>query len=106
MTHTSAVPKTVGERIFWARKRKGISQVRLAAMIGSSQRHIVRLEKNENSPKLPMREQLAVALDQKPEFFEASGGDDDEESDMSRALARALHEQIRSIVRSELGVLA
>src|SRR6476659_1868059 len=35
---------SVGKRIIWARKRKGISQERLAELIGTSRRHMVRIE--------------------------------------------------------------
>lgn len=94
MTHIASLPETVGERIVWARKRKGISQVRLAEMIGTSQRHISRLENGEHLPKEPMRDKLGAALDQDPGLFESD--EDDEEADglMSLSLDEILMRRV------------
>lgn len=99
MTLKTSYPKSIGERIVWARKRKGISQVRLAEIIGTSQRHISRMETNRNAPREPMREKLGEALDQKPGFFNGSE-DDDEEAD-SLSLDDMLRAYIRKVVAEE-----
>src|SRR3954471_19919852 len=99
MTFTSSMPKTVGERIVWARKRKGMSQIQLAERIGTSQRHISRMETNKTKmPRQAMREKLGAALDQEPAFF--ANGDDDEEADPLAGLS--LDDVLRTRIRQML----
>jgi transcriptional regulator with XRE-family HTH domain len=97
VTHINALPRSIGERIIWARKRKGLSQERLALNIGTSRRHMIRLEKNLHAPGPVYRQKLAEALDQPPEMF--SDDEDDEEADMSLDHVLRLH--IRRIIREE-----
>src|SRR3954465_12028282 len=86
MASITSIPKAVGDRIVWARKRKGMSQIRLAEQIGTSQRHISRMETNKTKmPRKAMREKLGAALDQEPAFF--ANGDDDEEADPLASLS-------------------
>lgn len=99
MTHINALPRSIGERIVWARKRKGISQERLAERIGTSRRHMIRIEKNVHAPGPVYRQKLAEALDQKPELF-SDDGDDDEEAD-SLSLDEMLRSYVRRIIREE-----
>src|SRR3954452_5043644 len=99
MTSITCIPKTVRDRIAWARKRKGMSQIRLAEQIGTSQRHISRLETNKTKmPRTAMREKLGQALDQEPAFF--ANDDDDEEADPLAALS--LDEILRTRSRQML----
>ena len=99
MTSITSYPKSIGERIAWARKRKGISQVALAEAIGTSQRHISRMESNKHAPRKPMREKLGGVLEQKPEFF--SDSDEDEEGDPLPNLDEMLRSYIRRVMHEE-----
>lgn len=77
LTLASARRLPLHERIVWARKRKGISQERLAERIGTSRRHMIRIEKGLHRPGPEFRARIADATEQPPEFF---SDDDDEES--------------------------
>ena len=100
MTH-AALPKTIGERIVWARKRKGISQEGLAVMVGTSRRHMIRLEKNHHAPGPELRKQLSAVLDENPEFFTEK---DDDEDDSELSLDVFLARYIQSAVRKAMEV--
>ena len=101
MTHLASIPNKVNERIVWARKRKGISQEKLAEIVGTSRRHMMRLEKGQHAPKEPMRQKLGEALDQDPDFFTLD--EDDEESDPLAALSldALLRLRIRAMLDEE-----
>jgi transcriptional regulator with XRE-family HTH domain len=67
---------TVGERIRWARRRLdggACSQEELARLLGSSRRHVIRLEKGRQqggqNPGPDMRARLAAALGLPTAFF-------------------------------------
>jgi transcriptional regulator with XRE-family HTH domain len=91
----------INERIRWARKRKGLSLDRLAEQVGSSRRHLIRLEKGENRPGPELRARIAVATGQPADFL--MDGDDDEEE---AALARELIALIRRVVSESAVVTA
>lgn len=102
MTDLKTPPKSIHERIAWARKRKGISQERLAEMVGTSRRHVIRWEKTV-LPRQEFQERLAEALDQDPEFFNGDAGEDDEdESELSldALLARVVNDAVRKAMAS------
>lgn len=67
VTEPSTLP--LGERIRWARKRAGLSQVRFAEMLGTSQRHVVRWEYGEHAPGDIYRQRIAEATGQPAELF-------------------------------------
>ena len=77
MTRTN----TVGERIVQARRRAGISQERLAERIGTSRRHMIRLEKGVHRPGKVFIERIAEATGQDESFFTVDGDEDDDDSD-------------------------
>lgn len=80
----------VGKRIIWARKRKGISQERLAELIGTSRRHMVRIETGavrQPGPNFVAR--IAQVTDCPPELF---ADEDDEEAALP--MLEALYAQI------------
>lgn len=60
----------LGQRIVWARKRKGISQERLADLIGTSRRHMIRIEKGQHRPGPVFIARIAEATEQPEEFFD------------------------------------
>lgn len=80
VTLSSARRLPLHERIVWARKRKGISQERLAERIGTSRRHMIRIEKGLHRPGPEFRARIADATEQTPDFF---SDDEDEESSMA-----------------------
>ncbi len=72
---TSAADLTVGQRIRSARKAKGLSMDKLAALLGTYRRQIIRWEQGVNRPGPAYVARLAEVLEQPEEFF----SDDDEE---------------------------
>jgi len=95
LSGTAARKLPLAQRIIWARKRKGISQERLAEQIGTSRRHMIRIEKGQHRPGPVLVNRIAEATEQSPSFF---SDDEDEESDPVAALVAA----IRLLVRAEV----
>lgn len=69
-----------GARIRSFRKRAGKSQEALAAEVGTTRRHMIRLENGEHLPGGELRDKIAAATGRQPEEIQAS--DDDEESSL------------------------
>ena len=86
------------QRIVWARKQKGISQERLAEQIGTSRRHMIRIEKGLHHPGPAFRARIAEATEQPEDFFES---DDDEEA---ASMALDLMSALRRVVDARLAV--
>lgn len=68
---------TTGAKIRQARREAGLSLDHLAERIGSSRRHLIRLEKGDNTPRPATLAAIAEATGKPVEFFDA---DDEEES--------------------------
>ena len=66
---TLTADMTVGQRIRWARKEVGLSQERLALMIGTTRQVVIRWERDKHLPNALSRDRLAEALDQEADFF-------------------------------------
>lgn len=90
----------LAQRIVWARKRKGISQERLAGLIGTSRRHMIRIEKGQHVPGPEFRRRIAEATGQEIEFFldGTPDSDDEEVAELMGTLMVAL----RAVVRREV----
>ena len=58
----SAVSRNFGEHLRWWRRRRGLSQLELAGVAGTSQRHLSFLESGRAAPSQPMVLSLAAAL--------------------------------------------
>lgn len=54
--------KNLGKRIAYLRKRRKLSQVKLAAIIGTPFRHLSDIETGRRVPRIQILAQLAVAL--------------------------------------------
>lgn len=99
MTSAAARTLPLHQRISWARRRKGISQETLAALVGTTRRHMIRIEKGETkSPAPGLLRRIAEATDQDTDFF--TDDEDDEESDPVAALVAAV-ERFARMVRPE-----
>lgn len=61
--------QTVGERIKWARERKGLTQLELAKLSHKSRASIVQYEQDKIAAPLTVVEHLAEKLDVAPEFL-------------------------------------
>ncbi len=85
----------------WARKRLGISQERLAGLIGTSRRHMIRIEKNQHVPGPEFRQRIADATGQSIEFF--ADGTPDAEDEEAAELMAPLMQLLRAVVRAEMG---
>lgn len=102
MTDTTSPPKRpfadIGSRIRNARRRKGFSQESLAPMVGTTRRHLIRLEHGEYQARPGLAARLAAALDADASEFRASNEDDEEESlaDALQKVVRALRSEMRS----------
>lgn len=106
VTPSSPTHKTLGERIVWARKRHGISQERLAEMIGTSRRHMIRIEKDQHIPGGQFLLRIAEATEQDESFFKDEQADDDSEAARMPSLSidELLRLRISEIVAEQLGV--
>lgn len=82
----------IGARITQARQNKGLSQEKLAAVIHTSRRNVLRWEGGYNTPRAEHLEAIARATDTTVGFLLAS--DDDEEED---SLAADLVRFVRSL---------
>lgn len=87
----------IGKRIVWARKRLGISQERLAGMIGTSRRHMIRIETGDvRQPGREFVARIAAATDCPEELFQ-----DDPEESRAVSLEDFLRQQVRTFLREE-----
>ena len=87
----------VGRQIRKARKHAGLSHDRLAAAIGTSRQHLIKLEKGIHLPRPELLAAIARETGKTEAFFEGDS-DDDEESDV----VVALFDAVRQIVRAEM----
>lgn len=69
-----------GARIRSFRKRAGKSQENLASEVGTTRRHMIRLENGEHLPSSDLRNRIASATGREPE--EIQSADDEEEASM------------------------
>lgn len=95
------------ERIRWARENprsnggERISQEKFASLIGTSRRHVMRIERGDNMPRQALISRIADATGHSEEFF----SDDDEEDSSTVAgrrpteLERALDRMVQRSVR-------
>lgn len=95
MTRMEAVEArelTVGNRIRWARRRAGLSQDKLATLIGTTRQVVIRWEKDRHLPNLQSRERLGEATGQHPDFFrdETRHAPHDEDDEAMERRAREL----------------
>lgn len=91
-----------GSRIRRARRRAGISQEGLALKVGTTRRHMIRLENGEHLPSTPLRNRIAAEVGVDPSAIQASD-EDDEESDTVRSLDEFLELRVRQIWREQQG---
>jgi len=71
-----------GARIKRARKRTGLSQELFAVEVGTTRRHMIRLENGEHLPSSALRDRIAERTGQSRDEFQSS--DDDEEAALPR----------------------
>lgn len=91
---------SVGKRIIWARKRKGISQERLAELIGTSRRHMVRIETGAvRQPGPAFVARIAEVTGCPAELF---ADEDDEEAALTVSLDDFLRMRIRQLTLESL----
>lgn len=68
-----------GARIRSARRRTGLSQEKFAPAVGTTRRHMIRLENGEHLPSRELRDRIAEATGQ-PSGSIQSADDEDEDS--------------------------
>lgn len=100
-TTLQAHRELVGRQIRRARLAAGLSHDRLAATVGTSRQHLIKLEKGQHLPGEAMIARIADATDKPVEYFES---EDDEESDQVPRtmldLAVALRDVLAEVVRN------
>lgn len=102
MTPAAARALPLNQRILWARKRKGISQERLAAEIGTTRRHMIRIEKGQTrNPGLALLARIAEVTEQPRELFL----DEDDEEGAHLSLDALLDLPLRAALKA-LGMRA
>jgi transcriptional regulator with XRE-family HTH domain len=94
MATVEAHELSVGKRIRWARRRKGLSQDKLAERVGTTRQVVIRWEKDRHLPNERSRERLAQATGQEADFFAerraSTNEDDDEEAEVVADLLASL----------------
>lgn len=88
--------ETLGERVRSLRKRRGLSHDKLAELVGTSRRHLIRIEQGTR-PKPDMLNRIAEALGTDADHLTAGISDGRQESE-DDDLALALLSPIRAIV--------
>lgn len=73
MTPIPETPKyDIGAKIVSARKRTGISQENFAPLVGTTRRHLIRLEKGRHRPSADLLARIAEATGQPESFFRST----------------------------------
>lgn len=93
MATTETKYADLGRRLRSARKRCGISQENLAATVGITRRHLIRLEFGHHLPSLPLRVAIAEATGVDAESLRVPD-DDDEEGHPDVRLRRVVSELV------------
>lgn len=94
-----------GAAIRRARKRSEKSQERLAAEVGTTRRHMIRLENGEHLPSGALRDRIAAATGSDPSEIQSS---DDEDESLRRSLSDDLHAlaRVAALLEREAEALA
>ncbi len=90
-----------GARIEKARKRTGLSQERFAPVVGTTRRHMIRLENGEHRPSGELLARIAEQTGQPAESF---GYPSDEDEEAASYMDMALLGEIRAL-RAELAAM-
>lgn len=95
-----------GARIRHARQQAKKSQERLAAEVGTTRRHMIRLENGEHLPSGMLRDRIAEATGHPAETLQSA--DDEDEPSLRRSLSDDLHRlaQVASLLEGEARLLA
>lgn len=103
-------PKTLPEKLRWARKRAGLSLDGLAEKAGTSRQYLIALEKGRHTPSDEMLARIAIGCDQPIEFFLGTPTERLEQAQRDR-LASALKpfvdslaDELLALVREQLEV--
>lgn len=86
-----------GKNLQRARKRLGISQERFAPMVGTTRRHLIRLENGEHRPSSELLGRIAAETGEQSKSFGYPPDDEEDESELASDLLRAL----RALIRAE-----
>jgi transcriptional regulator with XRE-family HTH domain len=101
MEHTVSRPWAgIGVRIREARVAAGFSQEAFAAEIGTSRRHIMRLERGDHRPGRPMLTRIAAVTGREAKWIDPDAKEEDMQ--IASALLELLRMHVRDLVRVEL----
>jgi transcriptional regulator with XRE-family HTH domain len=90
----------IGARIRQARLEAGFSQEAFAAEIGTSRRHMIRLERGDHRPSKPMLRRIAEASGREATWIDPDA--DEEDRQAAVALVELLRLHVRELVRIEV----
>lgn len=94
LTHATKV--RVGLRIKQARKQSGLSHDKIAAQVGTSRQHLIKLEKGLHLPGVELLDRIAEATGKTPAFFTADDTDDEESALTAHDIAEVLLDLVRA----------
>lgn len=95
--------KRVGGNIRRARRDAGLSHDQLAAAVGTSRQHLIKIEKGQHLPRPDMLSRIAAATGCDPDSLSEDG---EEGSHASVSIDDILEERVRVIVHDEIRELA
>lgn len=90
-----------GKRLKRARERTGVSQENFAPLIGTTRRHLIRLEKGWHKPGRELLLRIAESTGKDADSFGYTDPDDEEE-DPSMSLDELLRLHVRRVVEREV----
>lgn len=89
-----------GARIRKARQLTGLSQESFAPKIGTTRRHMIRLERGQHLPGGDLRDRI---VEESGTTEQIQSADDEEEADLSVSLDEFLRLHIQRVLREEVG---
>ncbi len=95
---------TLGDRLYYARKIRGYTQISLADAIGVSRGVIFNLEKNKTEPQVIVANAVCQVLQIRQEWllFDEGEMDDLSEDTQKARLLTELHDELQELSKAEL----
>lgn len=73
----------IGRRVKTARSEANLTLDGMAARVGTTRQHLIKLEKGQHAPRAEMLQKIADATGKDPSFFQGDDSDDEESSPMT-----------------------
>ncbi len=82
----------VGRRVKAARSDANLTLDGLAARVGTTRQHLIKLEKGQHAPRAEMIQKIAEATGKAPSFFSSDEDEEEAQAMHNLSLSDALHE--------------